>query len=166
MKTKRISIIVLAAVTIGALCAASAYADSEHNKVDAKNHHRMESAGKEDPFKGLDLTPEQRDKIKTEREANMARMKESYEKMKAKKLELKSELEKPVVDKAKVSSIASELKNISAEKVDQRINSILSLKEILTPEQFKQMNAKMEEKHKEHKGKWEKGEKGEMHGDE
>lgn len=150
MKRKEMSLIIVA-VMLGAICCASgAFAEGDHDKMPPAGHHRMEGSGKGDFLKGLDLTPEQRDKLKTHREENMKVMKEIRDEMKEQKTALRDELKKKVIDSAKIADIAAKLKKLSAEMVDQRISSILSLREILTPEQFQKMQADMEKKHKEH----------------
>jgi len=139
--------IMMAAVMAVTLCSADGvFADDDYDRMPPPGHHRMEGPGRWDPFEGIDLTAEQRDKLKAHREANMKNMKEIRQQMKEEKDALKDEFGKDVIDDARIAKIASELKKLSAQMVDQRINSILSLREILTPVQFQKMHARMEEK--------------------
>lgn len=146
MKTKPGSILILIAVLYGIFCASAVFAEYGHRKGGDAGSHRMGDSGKEELFKDLDLTAEQRDKIKAQRQAGKAKMKELHDKTKAKKMELKAELEKPVIDQAKLAGIVKDLKDISGQKIDERINGILSLRQTLTPEQFRKMHDRMEEK--------------------
>ncbi|MBP7056366.1 MAG: Spy/CpxP family protein refolding chaperone [Candidatus Omnitrophica bacterium] len=134
-------------------CIPAVSASGEGTEVSVKERPVAENADKEGPFKDLSLTPEQRDKIKAHREEGKSKAKEMHDQMRAKKEELKAEMGKPVTDRAKIDAIAADMKSLSARMIDQRIDRILSLKEILTPEQFQKVNAKMEEKMKKRGGK-------------
>lgn len=166
MKTISKSVMMAVVLVLGILCAVNSYAGDNYDKSPMRDRHGIDKAGKEELFKGLDLTTEQRDKLKAHREKTKGEMKAIHEQMREKKLALKTELDKQIIDKAKIADIATQLKTLSAQMVDQRINSILSLKEILTPEQFQKMHARMEEKMSKHGGKWGGGGKGKMHTDE
>lgn len=154
MKTGLKSIIIVAVMASGLFCVALAHAN-EHRAGTGDNSgmRHMDDARKDEFFKDLDLTGEQRDKVKAHREETKKEMKALHDQMRAKRLELKAELDKPAPDNAKVAAITSELKNLSGQMIDSRVNSILSLKAILTPEQFKKMSDRMEKK----KGQWNKG---------
>ena len=128
-----------AMILAATLCSAQGYAQ------DAKPGHDRE-AMKEAFYKDLNATPEQREALKAHRQENKAAMQAVHEQMKAKRDELRAEIGKPTVDMAKVESIKSDLKALDARLVDQRVDSILSLKKILTPEQFQKMHDKMEQR--------------------
>ncbi|HPM42305.1 MAG TPA: Spy/CpxP family protein refolding chaperone [Candidatus Omnitrophota bacterium] len=153
MKSRKKYITAFTVLFFALLCMPAVNASAEGTEVSVKERPRMESAGKEDPFKDLSLTPEQRDKIKAHREEGKLKAKEIQEQMRAKKEELKAEMAKSVSDRSKIDAIAADMKSLSARMIDQRIERILSLKEILTPEQFQKVNAKIEEKMRKHGGK-------------
>lgn len=154
MNTGMKSIIMVALMAAGLFCMAEANADEDRAKMDGDpGMRRMDDARKGEFFKDLDLTGEQRDKIKAHREESKTKMQGIREAMKAKRLELKAEFDKTTPDDAKVAAIVSELKKLSGQMIEMRVESIRSLKEILTPEQFKSMSDKMEKK----KGRWHKG---------
>jgi Spy/CpxP family protein refolding chaperone len=121
---------------------------------------KMERHGDKDGFfKDLNLTQEQRDKLKANREQSRGKMEAIHTQMKSKRAELKTELEKTTVDKGRIDGIVTELKNLSGQMVDLRVAGLISLKEILTPEQFKKMHDKMEERKGNHGGKRGEGKK-------
>jgi len=109
---------------------------------------------KEDLMKDLNLTTEQREQLKVHREANKEGMKAIREEMKAKQKELRDEVAKAQTDMGKIDAIKASMKDLEAKLIDHRVDSILSLKKILSPEQFAQMNAKMEEMRAKHAAKW------------
>ena len=84
----------------------------------------------------LGLSPEQQQQLKEQKKANNEEMKRIHEQLRDKRGALHEQLQKPVTDEAKVNKIVSEMKALQSEQLDQRINSFLGMKEILTPEQF------------------------------
>lgn len=59
--------------------------------------------------------------------------------MRAQRIELKKELEKPDTDMNKINAVINEIKNLTGQQLELRVNSILATKQILTPEQFKKL---------------------------
>ncbi|PIQ89754.1 MAG: hypothetical protein COV72_01520 [Candidatus Omnitrophica bacterium CG11_big_fil_rev_8_21_14_0_20_42_13] len=94
----------------------------------------------------LGLTPEQEAKLKADREEFKAKNIELTEKLRAKRDELKNELEKAELDTAKVYTIISDIERLTGEKLRNRVNKIISMKSTLTPEQFEKLQAKMRQK--------------------
>lgn len=92
----------------------------------------------------LKLAPEQDKLLKDAKAASRAQMAELGKALKAKRQELKSALAKPVVTRQQVEPIAQEIKALQSQMVDRRIDSILKVKEILTPEQFQKLQSKHE----------------------
>ena len=88
--------------------------------------------------KDLNISAEQKEKLSAEKKRHNATMKTLQDSLHAKRSELTLELDKVVSDKARLDSISAEMKNIIAGMVDERLSSILRIKEILTPEQYKQ----------------------------
>ncbi|MFA6218092.1 MAG: hypothetical protein WDL87_10630 [Candidatus Omnitrophota bacterium] len=110
--------------------------------------HDFEKTGKargelfEKTIKELNLTPQQQEQIaaqkKKEKEAsgeNRARMKELRD-------QLRVELDKPTVDKARIHLLISEMKVLAGKRIENKVEGILALKEILSSEQFKALNEK------------------------
>jgi Spy/CpxP family protein refolding chaperone len=86
--------------------------------------------------KELNLTPEQEEGLKQNRITQNEQMKELRTALKEQMTKLKEELNKPEVNQAALKTIATELKSLHAQMVDQRLASILAVKKILTSEQF------------------------------
>lgn len=107
----------------------------------------------------LGLSQEQQDQMKAMREANKERSKALKDKIRGIREAMKTEINKLDTDMAKVNAYVEQLAALYKEKMNQRIEGILGMKKVLTPEQFGKLNAKMEEKRKE----WQKKSK---HGDE
>ncbi len=84
----------------------------------------------------LNLTAEQRNEVKYESGRHAVKSKELQKALSDKRNELKAELEKPDTDKNAVDRIAQEVAQLQGQIVDERINSILIFKEILTPQQY------------------------------
>ena len=99
----------------------------------------------------LGLTPEQEARLKEDRRAFMEKNKELGKKMRLKRKELKGELEKPVIDTAMVDKVINDIKELTGEKFKNRVNKIMSMKSVLTLEQFEKLQNKMKEKHRSHK---------------
>lgn len=97
-------------------------------------------------FKELELTAEQKDKLKQNRKAQQEKMKELQTQLIKKHAELRDKLNNPDVSRASVEPIATELKNLRARIIDCRLDGIFAVKEILTPEQYVRFQKKVEEK--------------------
>lgn len=92
----------------------------------------------------IGLTAEQEAKLKEHREEFRNRNKYLVEKIGSKRKELKEELEKESIDRAKVGKIIGDIKDLSGEKLFNRVDKIIAMKSILTPEQFEKLQNKME----------------------
>lgn len=101
----------------------------------------------------LNLTPEQREKFKALRKDQGAAMKKLRESIRAKREELRVEMDNEKTDKAKIDGITADLKKLEGERVDQEVKGILQMKETLTPEQFKKLGAMHEEMRERRPGK-------------
>lgn len=123
----------------------------------------QDAAKKEARFKKmseeLQLTPQQKEQLTKEKEEFASRSKDLREKIKTARTGLKMELEKPAPDKAKVNSLVTEIKDMVGQQIQNRVDKVMAMKQILTPEQFNKMNASMKE-HKQHRR-----DKNEKHGD-
>jgi len=103
--------------------------------------------GRPDPkefFKELNLTPEQKEKLKVQREAKMESTKAVRDQMKKKMQALHEVVAKPGTTRAEVSGLIDEVNALKGQMFAQNIDGIFAMKEILTPEQF----AKMQDQHK------------------
>jgi Spy/CpxP family protein refolding chaperone len=87
-------------------------------------------------FKQLDLSPEQEKQLKAHRNKLKEQGKDIHESVRAKREEMKIELQKQELNMAKINKINSELKNIKSKKADYKLEGILEVRNILTTEQF------------------------------
>jgi len=94
----------------------------------------------------LDLTEQQVQQITKNKQESDQQNKLLREKMKQARDAIRTELIKDTTNEKALKRLANELKTVQAEMVDQHIKSLLEVKKILTPEQFKQFNEKMEQK--------------------
>lgn len=109
--------------------------------------------------KELNLTSEQEKQIRKQRKEKRKKNKTIRKKLGKKMKELREELEKQDVDKGKIDAIAEGIKALRGTLIDQRINAILAMKEILTPEQYEKLK-ELREKRRSERRKMRKGKKG------
>ncbi len=108
-------------------------------------------------FDELGLSAEQRDKLKAGREKGRAEEQKIREEMRSAREALGQELDKPTLDVAKVKALHETLKTLIIKGEDRRLDMILEVRTIMTPEQFAAFQKTMKEsRSKMHKeGKWE-----------
>jgi Spy/CpxP family protein refolding chaperone len=131
MELKKYFTIVSSAVACLLALTVSTFAAAP-NSADTREHRW-------DITKTLNLSPAQKEQLKQQRATDARAWKELWEKLAAKRLELKAELEKPAVDQAKISAIIADTKTLMGEQLQLRVERILAMKKILTPEQFKKL---------------------------
>lgn len=90
----------------------------------------------------LGVTEEQQQKLEKHRGSHRGQIKEYMEKMMDFRDKLKTELEKAEIDTAKVYGLHDQIKVLENEMADHRLEGILQLCEILTPEQFRKFHDK------------------------
>ena len=100
-------------------------------------------------FEQLNLTEEQKAQLKENKKRNREERKAGFEKMKSYKEALRQELLKPDLDKKRIKQIQGQLKAAQAKMADDRLDSILEVRTILTPEQFTKFMTLMEQHRKE-----------------
>lgn len=147
MKNKLAKIV--AVLTVVGLMAAGpvAYAVSEGN--DPESGKGYKSGESKEFMKELNLTPEQKEKLKAQREAGKESRKAVREQLKTKMQALHEAIAKPGATRAGVDGLVGEVNALKGQMFSQKIDGLFAMKEILTSEQF----AKMQEKHKERMSK-------------
>lgn len=106
----------------------------------------------------LGLSVDQQEKLEANRVNNRKINKEQRDAMKALHEQLKTEVEKVDIDMAKVYKIHQQIKALDNQIADARLEGMLEVRQILTPEQFK----KFQEKAGKRRGK--RGSPDKMHG--
>ena len=102
-----------------------------------KKHEKMEKSGHE-IFDKLNLTDEQKSKLEKNKKDGREQGKALFEKMRKLKESMQAELMKTEPDTDQLKSINAEIKAAQAAMEDNRLESILRVRKILTPEQFSQ----------------------------
>jgi len=145
MKTRLRKIFVYTVVIAMLFLSSAAYAEHTCGYSGGKEGHKEKMF--DSLVEELGITPEQEAQIKKQRSDHKATGKELRKQLRTKHQELKTELEKGTTNEGKINALVAEVKTLMGTKLEQRVKSILFMKEILTPEQF----AKLQEKKREHK---------------
>ncbi|MFA5363468.1 MAG: periplasmic heavy metal sensor [Candidatus Omnitrophota bacterium] len=102
---------------------------------EADRRGRMENYIRE-VYNQLNLTEEQKKQLDENKNLHHKLMNDLHGESRSLKGSLNRLLMQPDMDMNKINSIQSRLKNIESEKIDDRLNSILEVRKILTPGQF------------------------------
>ena len=116
-------------------------------KPAADNENRYEAAANR-----LNLNAEQKEKMKAMRQNQKQQKTELRQSLKDARLKLKNELDNPAATRESITPLANNIKTILAKMVDQRIEGILAVKEILTPDQFSQLQQARQQMRKDERG--------------
>jgi len=95
----------------------------------------------------LDLTAEQKSQLKEQRYQDELQKMRVRSDLKIKELELRHEIEKDEADTTKIKAVVEDIKRLQGQLLDNRVDSVLKVKGILTPEQFEKMQS-VAQKHK------------------
>ena len=87
-------------------------------------------------YNQLNLTEEQKKLLEDNKSKSRGKMKTSFEKKRSLREAMRQELMKTELDMSKIDDLQSRLKTNHAEMTDHRLNSILEVRKILSPEQF------------------------------
>ena len=90
-------------------------------------------------FQQLDLTPKQNRQIKKQHKEFDINVEERISELIKHKKDFMEELKKKDADIERIEETAAEIKRLGGELFDSKIESILSLKKTLTPEQFERL---------------------------
>lgn len=101
----------------------------------------------------LNLSQEQQDQMKALRTKSKDAHKAEREEFRTKKNELNDLLKASSVDKKAIDTKIKEISALTEEKMQNRVEHLLKVKEILTPEQFEKFLQMKEERMKQHRGK-------------
>ena len=109
--------------------------------------------------KKLGITPEQEKLLDAQRDAHRKEAEATMKAMKDNREALKTEMAKPGITRQDLEPIVAEMKKLECDMVEQRVQGILKVKSILTPEQFE----KLEKSRSEKQGRGKRGMKGMKH---
>jgi Spy/CpxP family protein refolding chaperone len=156
---------VLTLAAAGILICGQAWAAPDTTDTKAKNPEwgqKME-AKRGEFFKELGITDEQKKALEAHKDQHRQEMKDLGKAMRDQMAQMRQELQKETLDMGKINQIESDLKATQAKMLDHRLQGILEVRKILTPEQFKKFSEKMEE-HRKHGGEHRDGHWGMMGG--
>lgn len=106
--------------------------------------HEKGQKFKEHMYKELNLTPEQQAKLEANRKVEREKMQQTFTVLREKQTKLQEALSNPGATKASIEPIVNEMKLLQAQMIDNRVNGILEVKKILTPDQFAKFTQKMQ----------------------
>jgi len=118
-------------------------ASQDKENVQGKNTGFNKKEARQKFLDSLNLTDEQKEKLKEQNAVYKDKNKELKKQIRAKRKELRDELNKGTIDKKKIYPIVSQISSLSAQQLRQMVDRIISTKEILTPEQFKEFQEKV-----------------------
>ena len=146
MKSSLRLLFVLAIVSFVALSAGSAWAVPTGGDLGGYGKSAPEKMGEmrervmERMINKLKLSKTQERDLRDHQKVHRDDARALFEKMRESQKSLAKELEKATSDKRAIRAIAKEMKKTQAKLVDHRISGVLRVKEILTPEQFKEFS--------------------------
>lgn len=158
MRVKFKQAVVYAGLIAALFLTSLAYAQPVGDVPEGLARHRKEAIG--NLVQELNLTPEQQEQIKKQRSEQMHKAKALRDRLQAKRKQLREELEKQAVDKAKIYGLVAEIKSLMGQQLEDRVERVISMSEILTPEQFEKMKEKR--KQRQQKIKQRRGRRGEF----
>jgi Spy/CpxP family protein refolding chaperone len=91
---------------------------------------------RQDIYSQLNLTQEQKKRLDDNRLKNREKIKEMMEKARSERVALNQELLKPKLDMNTINEIKARLNALYTQMTEDRLNSILEVRNVLTPEQF------------------------------
>jgi Spy/CpxP family protein refolding chaperone len=141
MKAKVQQLFVCAMVAVLASCA------SVSNAQPAAGNPRGPETGRgedlDNLINGLNLTPQQQAQIKKQRNEHFEKSRGVSDELRQKRLKLKQELEKETPARQAINTLVADINALTARKLEDRVDSILSIKEVLTPQQYKALQEKI-----------------------
>jgi|WetSurMetagenome_2_1015567.scaffolds.fasta_scaffold688569_1 Spy/CpxP family protein refolding chaperone len=148
MKTANKRITVLTALIVGLVFSGAAYAQPAEGKGAQPYKKKAEEV-----LKKLNLSPQQEAQINVARESSRESAKKLFQELKNKRKELAVELDKQKSDPEKIKIFIADLKGLQGSLIEQRVDSIMRMKEILTPEQYRAFSDTMKKMRQENSGK-------------
>ena len=134
------------------------FANEEH-RFNKEEHQKEWQAKKAQMFEKLGLTEEQKQALKAHKEGHHNEMKALRGQIKEKRKVFRQALENPDMDDKAITAANNEIKALRNNLADNRLDGVLKVRKILTPEQFKKFN----EMKKKRKGKRHGESKGSQH---
>lgn len=122
----------------------------EHGKMGGQMMGKWKQ-GEKDMFQKLNLTAEQKAKIKQNRREQQGKIEDLQDALNEKQAALRDKLIDPAVKRADVEPITTEIKSLQVQMIDCRTDGIFAVKEILTPEQYAKFQEELKGKKEDRK---------------
>jgi len=135
MKPLNKRMMLLAAIALGLVFSGTANAKMSEEETGQPNKDKRSQV-----IKQLNLTPQQEAQIKQLQMLNRQKAKELFLRLKEKRKELANELDKEHSNPIKIRALIAELKDIQGSLIEQRVDGVLKMKELLTPEQYQKFS--------------------------
>ncbi|MBN2097349.1 MAG: periplasmic heavy metal sensor [Candidatus Omnitrophica bacterium] len=90
----------------------------------------------------LNLSPQQQEQLQNQRNEQRKNARALRESLRSKQKQLRKELDQQDIDRAKIDSLMTEINSLNKEQLSQRVQGILSMRQILSSEQFKKLQEK------------------------
>jgi protein CpxP len=119
-------------------------AHAQEDRPEKKEWKERLEARKQELFKELNLTDAQRQQLDANRKKNQESTKALRQSIRDNMELMGRELEKDALDMARINEIQAEIKSAHAKIMDNRLQGILEVRGILTPEQFKRFSEHMQ----------------------
>lgn len=147
MNTGRCKIIIGSIIVAMALASSAVHAQPSC-PADGKEKGWAEKkeVKRQELYKELNVTEEQKKALEENKNKHREEMKALFTQEKEKRALISQELQKGALDMARINQINDELKKLQAQMSDQRLERILEVRRILTPDQFKKFISKIEER--------------------
>jgi len=101
-------------------------------------------------FNQLNLTDDQKKQLESNKQDHRAKMQNAHQAMKAAREEIHAELMKTQLDMSKINAIHGQIKVLQSQMEDIKLNSILTVRSILMPDQFSKFISLMHKYKQEH----------------
>jgi len=154
IKNSIVCILTVCFVATGSVVYAEKSYDADKGSWQQGKTERSEKISKE-----LGLNEEQQAALKTHFDAKKEKLKELRTSLKSAREELKEELKKYNSDSKEIEKIITQMKKIQAKQIDYRVENFITMKQILTEEQFSKFSIHINKMKKRKKQKDERGKK-------
>lgn len=148
MKKFKPAICAIIAASVLAPCVRHARAqetDLQQGEAFVKTLMQKRDARMRQLYQDLNLADEQKKLLEENKNKSREQMVSLRRQMREKMTMIRQELQKNDMDMAVITRINNELKVLQSDILDRRLESILGVRKILTPEQFKKFTQNMEE---------------------
>lgn len=130
---------------ISGLVLASGVASADDHDMDREE--RIEKMHEQ-----LGLSDEQKAQLKEHRQTHRKEMKDVRKQMKDVRESIRQELQSPDLDEAKIKSLKNDLNELMTRMSDHKLEGVLKVRQILTPQQFEKFNELTEDRRDKQKG--------------